>query len=461
MLSKFLQIVFLSVQVHGESLDHAVGVHIGSEGFKDLSRVLLRQMPAVRDEVLNDTDVRASGIDTKIQGIRYSLDFSDVKVTPSPDRLRVEILIKDARLDVERLKLKKKVLGVDVRTTCDDMTIKVGHRRAVSAVAHYEINMENDQFAVKAHDTKLDLHRDDYDVRGPRRCSGGLGVGDVIKFVVRQILEQGVPAFEKAGAKQLQNSAKDFERLLSGLLRNPLNVELHETRLLWPYPSFVRMNENSFELSLGLRTDPKEGARKAQVASVIATTEKALVSVHPQLLAWMTRGWKKKLDPAADSALATIINPQSLGAIWPDLLNRENTELQTSIALETGVHLVAQDSQWQLHLPDMTFDVRDPDPYFQLQAAVKLPLELRLNDEQKLVMKSHLGAETSITGKWLIAPQLDLFERDVAEALVLALLDFVGLQNQIYVLDLPDLSELGWSYDSIAQREGRLEVRVR
>ena len=128
-------------------------------------------------------------IKIKVKGSRYSVDFESLQLVPQEGFLVANVQINRASVTADSINLKKKVLGVTISSTCKDTTITIKGQENLKLRAEFSLAIAGDNIKVGVRKVDFTVREDQYHIKGPRKCSGSLGVGSLIKSIVRSALK--------------------------------------------------------------------------------------------------------------------------------------------------------------------------------------------------------------------------------------------------------------------------------
>ena len=171
--------------------DRGLRLTLNSTGLDILAKEIKENsLESVKDAKLPDVREKVDyGIKVEARDLRYSVEFTHLKIYPQQGSLGLELGVKNIKIDVPRMKASKKVL-VNLSTTCRNTQIKIAQSKTLNLSASLPLWVEDHNIKTKIEQVNFNIPNDQYRVVGPSSCSGGLGVGDLIRSIARDILKR-------------------------------------------------------------------------------------------------------------------------------------------------------------------------------------------------------------------------------------------------------------------------------
>jgi hypothetical protein len=412
-----------------------------------------------------ETDV-GGGVTAEINGARAWAKFGDLSIVARDGGLRATAKVREVRVEVPTLKLRKRVLGIPVRTTCEDTTFRIGEADEVTVTVDLALAVEGEHLTAAAGDVSAPIASDNYEVSGPDECSGGWGIGDVTRVMVHGAFVLARPYLQDLLAARVRAIAPALGAQLDEQLHPAMTMEVPalpslpaQTAELSAFPSSLASTgggAGSLVVTMGTRiqrVDPTKRRPGGRGTTLEGLARYGALGLNPHLItdafAELYPGGTEwiPLDEDVAPSLEDILTVQSAAAIWPDLQELATTSRSLRVALRVAeAPRLTTDEATQtmvVALPKLTMRFQAQVggrwiDYFDMDLAVDTGVTARMQGDS-LRLDLAPSPRVRATGRWCegYTPTIDLFESDVAEALFGTALDYLQAAGPLLTTWVP------------------------
>jgi hypothetical protein len=405
------------------------------------------------------------GVEIGVEQASYSIGFDTLRIEPQQGHLLVRVAVKQVKLHAGRIKLKKNILGRDIRSTCTNTQIKLGHKHSIPLMSQVRIGIDQGDVTVSMPHVGFELDANNYTVSGPKRCSGDLGVGRLLRSIVHAILEQSRKRIIEAAKQQVRKLEDDMEGILNAHSHAVMSFELGIPPLprqtvsvrTWPYRIAIDDKMLRFELGAEINSAALPAKSFYPAPKVILGAIGINLELLNQALAKLANSMTEPLasGDGLHAKFSKALSIEYASAVWPDLrevaLTGSNLGLKFSLSQAPRVEAEARSSHTdlKLHIPALTLHFDAPIagalvPYFDLDLDLQARLDLMEADGMLLVQLAELP-KFSISGRWAdgYTPRNNLFEQDLTETLFASAVDYLYASGPLWrgELVLPGIPE--------------------
>lgn len=476
--SMFLLTVFLTPNLIAAApiadswIDNSLHASVTREGFAWMSGVLTESnLGDISQQPLPDVDEDMGlGIQGELTGLSYDIDFNHLEIVPTENSIAVRLHMNSITVRAARLKFVKRA-GVTIRTTCEDIEIKAGEASSVDLFLQLEPQVENGQLRLVERDLRFDIGEDNFKIHGPRRCSGALGVGTVIGHSVRYMLGRSREKIVDAVRNRIRSTIPKMEESLNAVIATSFPISLGGGNVIAEHQLLVRGRPNSIVVNaqglnakLDVSVETKQfdflaedskalgskdlGELDPVVASVALQTE--LIN---QLLQYTVPNSANPLAIETSSSPANqIFSRSSISSILPDLnqLTLDSETIRASLSFGSPPRIATLskiDGSMDLVLqcPDLHLLLsieKDGQviPYFDLKIDTTFGIRIAKDANSNIVALTVQSPEhVSVTGTWATNyhPQVEIFERDVAQVLFSSVMEYLFVAQPVFRMKAP------------------------
>jgi hypothetical protein len=453
-------------KITATALDQTLKLEVNSQGLQEIAAYINQTSLADIDNMaLPDVNDTVDGVEVKASGLHLWATFGDTNLVAHTDELQAVQQIIQIRVKADSIRMRKKVVGNWVSTTCDDTEIVAGQSETVQLDLKMNTGVSGRRIVLSERSTDFSIPSSQYDVNGPRRCSGALGVGSLIRLVAQSVLKNSRGSIEDA----VENKIKDLIPTVADNINNTIirrfEIDLNQAPLpaskavALTYPYAVSLRPSSLAVTIGteLRSlaqieDPKEeidteedftpsgldiGA--AGLNPTIIT--EAFKTVFPRGTPW------QNLDGENTPGLGDALDVSTAAGIWPDLneiqLSSRKLHVAVRLAAAPIIAVNAQNSVISVEIPslELMFKIQQNGQwrdYFIIRINLRSGLSITKSG-QRLVLSLAGPKSLRVTGNWApgYVPSLDIFEADVAELIFKSLVDFLYSSGPLTRFDIP------------------------
>ncbi|MCB0403865.1 MAG: hypothetical protein KDD51_03715 [Bdellovibrionales bacterium] len=432
-------------------------LYLNRAGLSLSARELQQQfLGDINSEPLPDFDEKGwGGIRAQGRGLSYTVDFGDLKIVPAKDRLELSLDVNYVRVHLNSVRLSKKIL-VEISSTCENTAIEVNG--PVTVGAHLGLSVSQGAVHVSAPNLSFPLPEDKYKVDGPSKCSGALGVGHLIKLVVKEALKRSRTTIEKKIVEQASKLAPKLQQQLNQAVIRDIPFEVEKfipfpdaAPILRTSPHYVRIDSRGMEFVMNVDV-ARDSLPLDEATSWLdaAATNVGQAGVNPQLFGellgkvlpvgtWI--GLEEELVPGVQEALKI----EHAAAIWPDLRQVEVTKgylrplIRFAGAPEFSV--IADEALVRVKIPlEMLFQIHQHGwkNYYTFKLDLDLTTSLNIEGE-KLGVALKPQTVLNLKGEWAVGyePHEAYVESEVAEVIFLSLFDVLYAKGNLLKVDVP------------------------
>lgn len=453
----------------------ALRLELNQTGLGAIAReVELRFLHDIDNAPIGDmTRHLASGWDLATRGLRYSVDFRGLALRATKQGIQIDFAVNDVSLTAESIELTRPFLwwhlsskchGVDINVSGpDDLALTILIEPFIASGGHLDARIKSVDFGIDP---------DSYFVRGPDSCSGLLGfnnylrnsiasvlagasnqVSEIVRRQVSDLLPEGI-----AGLDAMLHQSFDVDIGFPGapISRNlvlqgePESIEFGEGRMNFVMNSDISAIDDDAYLQ---HAQPERRNTRNIYQTAFASIglnkqviNDALVEIHP--------GADIEFEVSREKfpQIAAFLNREMLSAVWPDLneliLDSSNLRAFASFPEVPSIEPSAQKpgETWagvDVNVPNakLTFQVRQDGlwiDYAFVNVRLNIPLTLEMTDGELEVAFRDLTA-VEISGGWSpgYRPRVDIFEADLAQAVVKTIFETLYLQGPLMKLLVP------------------------
>lgn len=460
-----------AVSAQAREVRQGIQVEITAEGLRLVS-------DEVRDQIGNSLsdipvpdieDTIDGGIDVSLSGVHASMALDSLALKPARGGLALQVALRDIEVTIEEFQLQKRVLGVNISSTCHNTTLKIGTDGAVSLNGVLATTVQDDNIRLATQDLTFPIGYGDYTARGPATCNGVWGVRDVTRLFMSGILKTLWPFVESMVTSRIASAIPGVEAMLNEQAHLSAMFDLKDMpRLpdrvaeLEAFPTNITANDEIFRIEVGFRIrviEEESGRLPMRESRALAAVRLASVGINPALLsetmAELFPHGTDSVELTGDMVptLGDILKVRSLAGIWPDLNRAPLTDdkMRLFARLLAPPTLAADEATQAITTRIPRIELRFLAPiagqwidYFvvelDLEAGVKPTVagsELRLGllDNYKI----------DIQGRWAdgYTPDVALFEKDLLGVIVSTLFDYAREEGPLARMRVPELEVRG------------------
>lgn len=436
---------------------------------------------------LPDINDKVDGVEVKGTGITLSARFGAMSLTAGQNILSVRQQVVTISVSVDSLRMRKKILGNWVSTTCNDTEITAGDSDELTLSMNMGATASNRQVTLTSQNTSFDIPDSQFDVDGPRRCSGSLGVGDLIRLIAHSVLQNSRNKIEDAVEDRIEDLVPALATNINNSVTRSFEVDVMRAPMpsakvtVSTFPSGIRIAPGMMTLELGADVRAKAaadllttGAEQNNTGSV----DMGAVGVNPTLI---TEAFKAvfpggtpwtELNAGNTPGISDALDVTSAAGIWPDLneIPLTNRKLRLSLRVPSApiVAVHPQNNYVALDVPqlDLMFMAEINgrwQNYFLMQ--IKLNSGLVISRNNRLLTINLSGQKNlEVSGRWAdgYTPVIPIFEQDVAELIFKSLIDFLYDSGPLTVVEIPDfqIGNTTVTAGNIALQSPYINVRI-
>lgn len=395
------------------------------------------------------------GIRAQGRGLSYTVDFGDLKIVPAKDRLELSLDVNFVRVHLNSVRFSKKLL-VEISSTCENTAIEVNG--PVKVGAHIGLSVNNGTVQLTTPNLSFPLPEDKYKVDGPSKCSGVLGVGHIIKLVVKEALKRSRATIEKKIVEQASKLAPQLQQQLNQAVIRDIPFEVEKfipfqdaSPVLRTSPHHVRIDSRGMEFVMNVNV-ARDGLPQDEAPAWFdaAATSVGQAGVNPQLFgellgkvvpvgAWI--GLEEELVPGVQEAMKI----EHAAAIWPDLrqirVTKNYLRPMIRFAGAPEFSVIADEALVRVKIPlEMLFQIHQNGwkNYYTFKLDLDLTTSLNI-DAEKLGVALKPQTVLNLSGEWAegYVPQESYVESEVAEVVFLSLFDVLYAKGNLLKVDVP------------------------
>lgn len=450
------------------SVVNAFSAEVNQSGIDMVSREIQRiALQNIVDRPISDfSDEISGGIHVDAEGLKISVAFQDVKLQTMANGLELSVQLKKLKLTAEKMRFYKKI-GFTVSTTCEDTTMTIGESGQIieiSASLFPTINSNHD-LEMRADGIDFPIPEDEFGVEGPRKCSGALGVGYLVKLSIKKILVKARSKIQQALVEQITSKLPSIAQKLNAPLHFSQQVSLRILPSLPPTvatvkasPSKISVEENRMRLVMNLDFTPANPSpllevgsdmRRAAIAQQksesfdlkeILGAASVSTTLMNQIISVITPKQAEfyEIDLESAGRLHDILNRHSLATIWPDLnlIHLDDNNIRLFLSLPSPPTIA---TTRDVNTPEIAFKTADLvlsvyvkkdgtwQPYSYLHANAAVPIEFVVGEED-ITIAPKPATELSTSSEWAegYTPQVDIFEQDLADSIFASAIEILA-----------------------------------
>ncbi len=473
---------FTSYATNDSKLQKEAFIQVNQQGI-DLAATIVKQevLKDIKNQILPPIKERSNGVDVEIPKSILNVEFGTVRLKLINNRVQAFIYIKKAQVYASHIKFRKKVLGATLKSTCRDTTVKVKPSSPLAVTGLVElVALPNGKLKMQTSNISFGIPSSAYDVTGPRKCSGDLGIGSLIRTILKKTLKKHKGEIEKLVRNQAYRTAASFQNEINKQIpfQVPLslpsneffsNAEINLTAKL----NKITVRPQSIHIDLDLDLNKKTSKdvllnSEPKIAS--ASKIVAKMGLHLDFLNHTLReihqSFQKDFELEARD-IRKVLNTTSTSSIWPDLneITLEKTYLRAFVGMaEAPIINASNTGTFNLNIPglEMTFKAfKNELQWFDYsRLTIDLSADLLLNEDEDSYRADLLEVDLSqIEGSWPFSyvPTFELVDVESAEILFFSLAEYLNAENQSFEfnLDLDLLNQYGLSAANLRVNSGR------
>lgn len=435
------------LQVNREGLSR-VAAEVKRAALSDITNAPL---PDIHQEV-------SLGIKVDGENIRYSIAFGDLSLQPAGNTLAVALGVARVRVDAGRLRFRKRIIA-EISTTCENTAVEIVN---VPVTARLALSVAGGAVQVAAPELSVPVGDDNYQVHGPSSCSGALGIGSLVKLVVKEVLKSSKSTIESKLAEAARGLLPELGRVFTASAQRRLPIDLdkwlgigRDAFSLVTTPHLVSVSDAGLELVLSASAESgNHPSRDGEEIAYWDGSPLGQAGVNPDLLTealakWLPQGTPQillteEIAPGVSQALTV----EFLKAVWPDLqsaaLSSGNLRAKIRAPRAPVVKLGPADGLLTVDLPtEWTLQAQiggQWKDYFLLRLDFRLDAEATIASG-KLSVGLGKGTTVAVSGEWAAGytPTDPRFEQQLAEAVFAALVEVVAAGGPLVGTDVPQL----------------------
>ena len=448
------------------TLDQTLKLEVNSQGLQEIAAYINQTSLADIDNMsLPDVNDTVDGVDVKASGLHLWASFGDTSLTANTDELQAVQQIIQIRVKADSIRMRKKVVGNWVSTTCDDTEIVAGQSESVQLDLKMNAGVSGRRIVLGERSTVFSIPESQYDVNGPRRCSGALGVGSLIRLVAQSVLKNSRGSIEDAVETKIKDLIPTVADNINNSIIRRFEIDLGQAPLpatkaaAFTYPYAVNVRPGALAVTIG--TELRSIAQMEELTDEMNADEEFTTSgidigaagINPTLIteAFKTvfpRGtpWQP-LDGENTPGLGDALDVSTAAGIWPDLneipLSSRKLNVAVRLAAAPIIAVNAQNSIISVEIPslELMFKIQQNGQwrdYFILRINLRSGLAFTKSG-QRLVLTLAGPKALRVSGNWApgYIPTLDIFEADVAELIFKSLVDYLYSSGPLTRFDIP------------------------
>lgn len=442
--------------------ENALMFELNQKGFGLLSNELKKSLlKDVSNEALPNVNEEVDhGIKVQVDGMRYSIEFDSLSLVPNQGGIDVDLAVKKVHLEADSMHFEKKIL-ITISATCRNTSLDVGEGGPVHLTGRLIPTVQGRRIAIRPESINFGIADNNFKINGPSECSGALGVGHLVKWVVGKILNNSKGKLEETVRAKVADMIPTLEnRLNDQVMRTfPLAFQIpgfSEVSKIafrtFPYAIDWPTNAMAFRLSVDV-SEEDVSFRRDRSGLVLDGLPIGATGLNPALLneafakVFPEGGPYVELTEKLVPNVGEILSVKTAQALWPDLKEqtlgadhlrafvRFNAPPEFSVNTdEARVKVLIPDLQirFQAHIGG---DWRD---YFIMSLKVATTAILDV-ESGNLSVKIAPDAVVSVSGTWPTgyAPKNPSFESELTEFLFSAIFEYLAGQGALTHVALP------------------------
>ena len=446
-------------------LDQTLKLEVNSQGLQEIAAYINQTSLADIDNMgLPDVNDTVDGVEVKATGLHLWATFGDTSLIAHTDELQAVQQIVQIRVKADSIRMRKKVVGNWVSTTCDDTEIVAGQSETVQLDLKMNAGVSARRIVLAERSTDFSIPGNQYDVNGPRRCSGALGVGSLIRLVAQSVLKNSRGSIEDAVENQIKDLIPTVADNINNSIIRRFEIDLNQAPLpaskaaAVTYPYSVSIRPGALAVTVGTELhslaqmdelleemDIEEGFNPSGVDIGAAGINPTLITEAFKTIFPRGTPWQNLSENTP--GLGDALDVSTAAGIWPDLneIPLSSRKLQVAVRLGSApvIAVNPQNNVISVEIPrlEMLFKIQQDGQwrdYFILRINLRSGLSITKSG-QRLALNLAGPKSLRVTGSWApgYVPSLDLFEADVAELIFKSLVDFLYSSGPLTRFDIP------------------------
>jgi len=449
-------------------LDQTLNLQVNGKGLQEIATYLNHTSLADIDNMeLPPVDDTIDGVEVKASGLRLWAAFGDTTLTADTDQLGVAQQIIQIRVKADSIRMRKRVLGAWVSTTCEDTEVIAGRGEPVYLNLKMQASVSARRIVLSESHTDFSIPSSQYTVNGPRRCSGALGVGSLIRLVAQSVLKNSRGSIEDAVESQIKDLVPAIAENINNSIVRRFEVDLNQSPLSTTkavaitYPYAVHIRPDALAITIGadiislIHPNDEHPSEDGLVnedmllsGNIIGSAginptliSEAFNTVFPDGTPW------QEIDADNTPGLKDALDVSTASGIWPDLnqipLTSRKLRLSVRLASAPLIAINVQNSIVSVEIPnlELMFKIQQGGlwrDYFILRINLQSGLTITRSG-QRLALNFAGPKSLGVSGNWApgYSPTLDIFEADVAELIFKSLVDFLYDSGPLTRFDIP------------------------
>ncbi|MEQ1843347.1 MAG: hypothetical protein ABL994_23320, partial [Verrucomicrobiales bacterium] len=346
-------------------------------------------------------------------------------------------------------------------TTCQNTSLDVGENGPVHLTARLGPTVQNNRIHIDAQDINFGVAENNFKVNGPRECSGALGLGTLVKWVVGKVIANSRGKIEEAVRNKVAEFVPAVEaKLNEQVIRSfPLSFKIpgmaEESKIAFhaaPFAVDALDNALGFRMSVNVTNEdvPFNDLNDlvADGGMVVGAT-----GFNPGLL---TEAFEHVFPAGSDFVelheglgpqIHEVLSLKTLSALWPDLKEQSlGADYLRGFVRFDGApqfSVAADSAKVQVLIPNLQLKFMAHiagewrDYYFvNLKVSTAAILDV---DSGNLSVKLSPESVVGVTGYWAkgYEPKNPAFESDLTEFLFSAVFEYLASQGPLTHVGLP------------------------
>ena len=350
--------------------DRGLRLSLNAAGLDILAKEIKENaLEPVKDARLPDVNEKVDyGIRVEAKDLKYSVDFTHLRVFPQQGSLGLELGVKNIKIDIPRLRASKKVI-VNLATTCKNTQIKIAQSKTLNLSASLPLWVEQDDIKTKIDQIHFEIPDDQYRVIGPASCSGKLGIGDLIRSIARDVLKRSKQTIIDAVKRNVNKAEKGLEDELNKVAHQTLDLRgsvlpgLPKIDLSLKVSPFQVVIDGQ-RLGIEFAIDAGKRLKQFQTAGGMQTwpswSEQHLgaLGVNPDLLNEAIADWLERhpdgfnLSATDLPALKSFLKKELAVNAWPNLayMDTSSNDLSLKLTFRKPPRIIFDEASNNLHI---------------------------------------------------------------------------------------------------------------
>lgn len=332
--------------------DRGLRLNLNSAGLELIAtEIKNNSLESIRDAQLPKIkEMLEYGVKLEAEGLQYSIDFTHLRIIPLEGSLSLDLGVKGIKIDIANMKVSKKVL-VNLSTSCKDTQIRIAHTKNLSLQASLPVWVDQYNIKTKIEHLDFEIPDDQYQVIGPSKCSGALGVGNLIKSIAHRILSSSKQKIVDAVKRKLKGAEERLAQELNQIAHQ--SFELRGSALPGLPQMSLTLNVRPFNVDLdghhlgiefAVDTNNLLMVFAKQLGSKFSDrwTDQHIgaIGINPKVLNEAIADWLKyqkegfDINSQAFPVLRGFLNKNVARNTWPNLPNLKLTSEDLLLKLE-------------------------------------------------------------------------------------------------------------------------------